>query len=174
MALEQRWLWGLQVVGEPLDLIDEEVDVRLGDRRIGDDHSEEVYFIALRLVAHHGGPRLHHHGLDLWRHLLEWKRRQNRALYSWKRSNNGNFFYWLFEANRGGTYSVIIVVPCGVFLASHLRLACLSGWVECTRSKRWCAAAAGRNEHVRYRSRWVFIYLFAFTYNNILLNTAVN
>lgn len=86
----------------------------------------------------------------------------------------GTFFYWLFEADRGGTYSVIIVVPCGVFLASHLRLACLSGWVECTRSKRWCAAAAGRNEHVRYRSRWVFIYLFAFTYNNILLNTAAN
>lgn len=70
-SLERRRLSGLQVVTEPLYLIDEEVDVRLGNRRVGDDHSEEVYFIALRLVAHHGGPRLHHHGLDLWCHLLE-------------------------------------------------------------------------------------------------------
>lgn len=46
----------LQVLTQPLDLIDEEVDVGLSDRGVGDDHSEEVDVVALRLVAHHGGP----------------------------------------------------------------------------------------------------------------------
>lgn len=45
----------LQVVADPLYLVDEEVDVRLGGRRVGDDHTEEVDLIGLWLVAHHGG-----------------------------------------------------------------------------------------------------------------------
>lgn len=61
----------LQVATQPLNLINEEVNVGLGGRRVGDDHTEEVDFIALRLVAHHGGPGLHHHGLDLWCYLVE-------------------------------------------------------------------------------------------------------
>lgn len=46
----------LQVIADPLYLVDEEVDVRLGGRRVGDDHTEEVDLIGLWLVAHHGGP----------------------------------------------------------------------------------------------------------------------
>lgn len=46
----------LQVVAQPLYLINEEVDVRLGDCRVGNDHTEKVDFVALRLVSHHGGP----------------------------------------------------------------------------------------------------------------------
>lgn len=46
----------LQVVADPLYLVDEEVDVRLGGCRVGDDHTEEVDLIGLWLVAHHGGP----------------------------------------------------------------------------------------------------------------------
>lgn len=46
----------LQVVTQPFNLIDEEVDVGLGGCRVGDHHTEEVDFIGLRLVAHHGGP----------------------------------------------------------------------------------------------------------------------
>lgn len=38
---------------------------------IGDDHAEEVDFVSLRLVAHHGGAALHHHRFDLRRHLEE-------------------------------------------------------------------------------------------------------
>lgn len=68
--MQQRWLTGLQVVTQPLNLINEEVDVRLRHRGVGDDHAEEVDFVALRLVAHHGGPRLHHHGFNLWCHLV--------------------------------------------------------------------------------------------------------
>lgn len=41
---------------QPLNLINEEVDVRQCDRRVGDNHTEEVHFVALGLVAHHGGP----------------------------------------------------------------------------------------------------------------------
>lgn len=59
----------LQVLSESLDLLDEEVDVRLGGSVIGDDHAEEVDLVSLRLVAHHGGAALHHHGFDLRRHL---------------------------------------------------------------------------------------------------------
>lgn len=61
----------LQVVTQPLNLVNEEVNVGLGGRRVGDHHTEEVDFSALRLVAHHGGSRLHHHGLDLWCYLVE-------------------------------------------------------------------------------------------------------
>lgn len=46
----------LQVVAHPLYLVNEEVDVRLGGCGVGHDHTEEVDFIALRLVAYHGGP----------------------------------------------------------------------------------------------------------------------
>lgn len=46
----------LQVVADPLHLVDEEVDVGLGGCRVGDDHTEEVDLIGLWLVAHHGGP----------------------------------------------------------------------------------------------------------------------
>ena len=62
-------VWRLQVMAQPLDLIDEEVDVRLGGGRVGDDHAEEVDLLTLGLVAHHGGPRLHHQRLDLGGHL---------------------------------------------------------------------------------------------------------
>lgn len=62
---------GLQVVTQPLNFVDEEVDVGLRGRGIGNHHAEEVDFVALRLVAHHGGPGLHHHGFDLWRYLVE-------------------------------------------------------------------------------------------------------
>lgn len=58
-----------QVLSESLDLLDEEVDVRLGGSVVGDDHAEEIDFVSLRLVAHHGGAALHHHRFDLWRHL---------------------------------------------------------------------------------------------------------
>ncbi len=71
---------------QPLDLVNEEVDVRLGGRGVGDDHTEEVDFIALRLVAHHGGAWLHHHGLDLWRHLEELAEWQIKVLQSWRES----------------------------------------------------------------------------------------
>lgn len=56
---------------QALDLIDEEVDVGLCGCGVGNHHAEEVDFVGLRLVAHHGGPRFHHHGFDLWRHLVE-------------------------------------------------------------------------------------------------------
>ena len=70
----------LQVVAHPLDLVNEEVDVGLSGRVVGHHHAEEVDFVALRLVAHHGGPRLHHHGLDLWRHLEQEKGNMSLAL----------------------------------------------------------------------------------------------
>lgn len=54
-----------------LDLIDEEVDVGLCGCGVGNHHAEEVDFVGLRLVAHHGGPGFHHHGFDLWCHLVE-------------------------------------------------------------------------------------------------------
>ena len=59
----------LQVVAQSLDLVDQEVDVGARGRRVGDDHAEEVDLLTLRLVAHHGGPTLHHQSLDLRSHL---------------------------------------------------------------------------------------------------------
>ena len=59
----------LQVVAQSLDLVDQEVDVGARGRRVGDHHAEEVDLLTLRLVAHHGGPTLHHQGLDLRSHL---------------------------------------------------------------------------------------------------------
>lgn len=56
---------------QALDLIDEEVDVGLRGCGVGNHHAEEVDFVGLRLVAHHGGPGFHHHGFDLWCHLVE-------------------------------------------------------------------------------------------------------
>lgn len=49
-------LGGLQILAQPFNLIDEEVDVGLRGREVGHHHPEEVDFISLRLVAHHGGP----------------------------------------------------------------------------------------------------------------------
>lgn len=54
------WISGLQVVPQSLDLIHQEVDVGAGCSGVGDDHAEEVDLVPLRLVAHHGRPRLHH------------------------------------------------------------------------------------------------------------------
>lgn len=45
----------LQVLAQPLDLVDEEVDIRLGGCRVGDHHAEEIDLVGLWLVAHHGG-----------------------------------------------------------------------------------------------------------------------
>lgn len=47
---------GLQILTQPLYLLNEEIDVRLGGGWVGDDHPEEVGFVPLRLVAHHGRP----------------------------------------------------------------------------------------------------------------------
>lgn len=60
----------LQVVPQALNLLDQEVDVWPGSSRVGDDHTEEVDLVTLWLVANHRSPRLHHHCLDLWGHLL--------------------------------------------------------------------------------------------------------
>lgn len=66
-------VWFLQVVPQPLNLLDQEVDVWPGSRRVGDDHAEEVDLVSLWLVTHHSSARLHHHRLDLWGHLLWWR-----------------------------------------------------------------------------------------------------
>lgn len=58
-------------MAQPLDLLDQEVDVRPAGSRVGNDHAEEIDFISLWLVTHHGGTRLHHPRLDLWGHLLQ-------------------------------------------------------------------------------------------------------
>lgn len=69
-----RGLWfskgDLQVLAQPFYFLNEEVDVRLGGRWVGDDHPEEVGFVPLGLVANHGCPRLHHQGFDLGSHLV--------------------------------------------------------------------------------------------------------
>lgn len=57
-------LGALQVLSESLDLFDEEVNVLEGGGRVGDDHAEEVDFVSLWLVAHHGCPVLHHPSFD--------------------------------------------------------------------------------------------------------------
>lgn len=62
---------GLQVLAQPLYLLNEEVDVRLGGGWVRDDHPEEVGFVPLRLVANHGCPRLHHQGFDLGSHPVQ-------------------------------------------------------------------------------------------------------
>lgn len=61
----------LQVLSEALDLFDEEVDVLEGGGWVGDDHSEEVDFVCLRLVAHHGRPVLHHPSFDCRSNLVK-------------------------------------------------------------------------------------------------------
>lgn len=59
----------LQVLSQSFDLLYEEVDVGPGGSGVGDDHAKEVDLVSLRLVAHHSGPGLHHHRLDLRGHL---------------------------------------------------------------------------------------------------------
>lgn len=61
----------LQIVPQSFNLLNQEVDVRPGGSGVGDDHAKEVDFVSLGLVAHHGGPGLHHHCLDLRGHLSE-------------------------------------------------------------------------------------------------------
>lgn len=61
----------LQIPPESFDFLHQEVDIGSRRGRVGDDHAKEVDLLPLRLVAHHRGARLHHHGLDLWGHLLE-------------------------------------------------------------------------------------------------------
>lgn len=56
-------------MSESFDLLDKEVDVHVGSGGVGDDHAEKVDFVALRLVADHSRPVLHHPGLYHGRHL---------------------------------------------------------------------------------------------------------
>ena len=55
---------GLQVVAQAVHLVEEEVDVGVGDGRRGDDVAEEVGPVVQRLVAHHQRAGLHHAALE--------------------------------------------------------------------------------------------------------------
>lgn len=45
----------LQILPQSFDLLNQEVNVRLGSCRIRNNHSEEVGFVSLRLVSNHCG-----------------------------------------------------------------------------------------------------------------------
>ena len=60
----------LEVVSEPLHLVEHEVDVGLVDGLVGDDRAEEVGVHPERLVADHQGAGVHHPPLQLGRDLL--------------------------------------------------------------------------------------------------------
>lgn len=54
----------LKILSQSLNLFNEEVNVFKGSSWVGDDHTEEVDLVSLRLIAHHGRPVLHHSGFD--------------------------------------------------------------------------------------------------------------
>ena len=59
----------LLLLAEPFNFVEHEVDVWLRCGGIRHDHAEEVWLHAKRLVSDHGASFLHHHCLDLRRHL---------------------------------------------------------------------------------------------------------
>jgi len=61
----------LQVATKSVDLFQHEVNVLLSLSLIGDDGSEEVWYAAKWLVAHHHAPLLHHASLDDGRALAQ-------------------------------------------------------------------------------------------------------
>lgn len=54
----------LKILSQSLNLFNEEVNVFKGSSWVGDDHTEEVDLVSLRLIAHHGRSILHHSGFD--------------------------------------------------------------------------------------------------------------
>ncbi len=54
----------LKILSQSLNLFNEEVNVFKGSSWVGDDHTEEVDLVSLRLIAHHGRSVLHHSGFD--------------------------------------------------------------------------------------------------------------
>ena len=61
----------LQLLPEPLDFVQQEVDIRVRRGAVGYDHAEEVGFIAQWLIPDHGTSFLHHHCFDFRRHLVK-------------------------------------------------------------------------------------------------------
>ena len=68
--------WQLQILAQPLYLLNQEVNIRLGSGWVGDDHPEEVSLVPLRLVANHGCARFHHQGFDFRGHLVRENKRK--------------------------------------------------------------------------------------------------
>ena len=61
----------LQIFCHIGDLVDEKVEILLGDCLIRDDEAEEIWplFVCVRLIADHRRSALHHFRFNFWRNL---------------------------------------------------------------------------------------------------------